>query len=180
VEKILGLKAHIARLITLMGNHEQMFLRYLDGREQGLYLEVGGLQTLQSYGVDNLKGRIPEIPPTHLHFFKELLLYWEDEDYIYVHAGLQPGVHLSRQSTDWLLWSRHEDDGDDNFFEKTIIYGHTAHRTPIVTSDKIGIDTGAVYGGRLTCLVLPNLEFISVKGKQFWPIKFSTSDLRQF
>jgi len=175
VDKILALNTRLSRLITLMGNHEQMFLRYLTGQERDLYLEIGGLQTLESYGIENPKDGFPQIPTTHLHFFKELLTYWEDENYIYVHAGLQPGVHLSRQSPDWLLWARDGDNVEDNSFGKTIIYGHTVHKGPLVTPNKIGIDTGAVYGGHLTCLVLPDLKFISVRGKRFWPINFNNS-----
>jgi hypothetical protein len=70
------------------------------------------------------------------------------------------------QSRDWLLWSREQ--GHDPGLGKIVVYGHTAHTKPRITEWGIGIDTGAVYGGRLTCLVLPDMEFVSVPGRNYW------------
>lgn len=154
------------RIIPLMGNHEQVFLASLAGEKRDFYLKMGGDKTLESYGIQApFSGHIAaHIPVSHFHFFNELLLFWEDKDYIFVHAGLQPGTHLSRQSPRWCCWAR------DNFlqsnydFGKTVIFGHTPFRTPLIEKTRIGLDTGAVYGGKLTCLVLPDMEFVSVEG----------------
>jgi len=164
VSEILRLRRKFPRLITLKGNHEQMFLDYLTGRDRDLFLMTGGRQTLTSYGIRSPFAGVsaPDIPAEHFHFFKELLLSWEDANYVYVHAGLQPGVHLTQQSDRWLLWAR-DAFLESNFdFGKKVIFGHTPFRAPMIEHNKIGIDTGAVYGGRLTCLVLPDLKFISV------------------
>ncbi len=168
VEKIISLQTQAPGIITLAGNHEQMLLDFLAGDRTDAYLQFGGLETLQSYGWQ--KGMAAEnlIPARHKIFFRELLTYWQDDNYVYVHAGLEPGVHLSRQSREWLLWAR--DGGGNTRHAKTIIHGHTVYPKPLITPERIGIDTGAVYGGRLTCLVLPDLEFISVKSQKFWDI----------
>lgn len=154
------------RVIPLMGNHEQIFLASMAGEERDFYLRMGGDRTLESYGIMSpFTGRIAaRIPVSHCHFFKELLLFWEDRDYIYVHAGLQPHVHLSQQSPRWCCWAREQFLDSRYDFGKRVIFGHTPFDKPLIDKNKIGIDTGAVYGGRLTCLVLPDFDFISVPG----------------
>jgi len=70
------------------------------------------------------------------------------------------------QTQDWCLWARDEFIYSSFHFGKRVIFGHTVFKEPYVRPEKIGIDTGAVYGGRLTCLVLPEGEFISVTGEE--------------
>ena len=169
IAELLQLRNKFANFIALKGNHEQMFLDFLVGRDQDLYLMMGGGQTLKSYGLK--KEWSPEckdrIPPDHLTFINELFTYWENGEYIYTHAGLQPGIHVSQQSPDWLLWARKRFVDSDYNFGKRVIFGHTPFATPRIESNKIGIDTGAVFGGRLTCLILPQIEFVSVPGEKF-------------
>jgi serine/threonine protein phosphatase 1 len=172
VEKILQLKKEHPRVITLLGNHEFMFLNYLDGLDDGTFLRVGGMQTLKSYGLE--PDRPPEVikkslPRKHLDFFRSLPLFWENPHGIYVHAGLRPGLHLSRQTSDWCLWIRDEFIRSSYNFGKPVIFGHTVFDVPLVRKNKIGIDTGAVYGKSLTGLLLPKKIFISVPGEQKHP-----------
>ncbi len=176
IEKIISLKAQAPSIITLIGNHEQMLLDFLADSKTDTYLQFGGRETLQSYGWQQGMEASDLIPAKHKIFFRELLTYWQDDNYMYVHAGLEPGVHLSRQSREWLLWAR--DGGGNKACGKTIIHGHTVYPKPLVTSARIGIDTGAVYGGKLTCLILPDLEFISVKSKKFWSVPNLRPNLR--
>ena len=168
VETILALQKTHPRVITLMGNHDFLFLQYLVGQENPLFLRVGGRQTLASYGLP-LRANQEEIarcmPPAHFSFFKNLPLFWEDPHAIYVHAGLQPGCHLSQQSPQWCLWAREAFIHSTFSFGKPVIFGHTVFDQPLVTPSKIGVDTGAVYGGRLTALLVPNIEFVSVPGE---------------
>jgi serine/threonine protein phosphatase 1 len=166
VSHLIRLKKEFPRVITLLGNHEAMLLRYLHGLDQQFFLGNGGVQTLLSYGIDPLRhsNLLAALPEEHLAFFHELLLNWEDERYIYVHAGLKPGVHLSLQTAEWCLWAGEDFVSATHDFGKRVIFGHTAFPEPLVRPEKIGIDTGAVYGGRLTCLVLPDEQFISVPG----------------
>ena len=155
------------RVIPLMGNHEQVFLASLAGDTRDFYLKMGGDATLRSYGVNPpFTGQIAShIPVSHYHFFDELLLLWEDAHYIYVHAGLNPQVHLSQQSPRWCCWARDQFLPCSHDFGKPVIFGHTPFEKPLIEKNKIGIDTGAVYGGKLTCLVLPDFEFINVAGR---------------
>jgi len=128
---------------------------------------MGGRETLASYGIKPPYDRpaLAAIPADHLRFYDDLLTCWEDEQAIYVHAGLQPGVHLSQQSREWLLWARDNYLASGHDFGKPVVSGHTPCQVPLQDAHKIVIDTGAVYGGRLTCLVLPDLEFIQVAGE---------------
>ena len=169
VSTILELQKGPARIITLMGNHERMLLRALEGRERPLYLRCGGYQTLLSYEIiDAFDGPIT-LPPDHLAFFHRLLPYWEDREHIFVHAGLEPDVPLAMQNERWLLWARHEFTRSTYDFGKRVIYGHSPQPEPRIETNKIGLDTGAVYGGHLTCLILPAMECVSVEGHRHWP-----------
>ncbi len=168
VSCLVQLKKKLPRVITLLGNHESMFLRYLNGRDRQFYLGNGGISTLESYGIDPLHddATLDSIPDEHLAFFDSLLLNWEDEKNIYVHAGLQPGLHLSMQSAAWCLWAGDKFIYSSCDFGKRVVFGHTVFKEPLVKSEKIGIDTGAVYGGSLTCLVLPDEKIIRVPGQK--------------
>jgi serine/threonine protein phosphatase 1 len=171
VALLLELRAKHRHLIVLRGNHEQMFLDYLAGRHQELFLSAGGKEMLASYGIDpgTPAGPAGEPPPDHLGFLSDLPTFYENEHGIYVHAGLEPGVHLTRQTPAWLLWARDGFINSPYDFGKKVIFGHTPFPAPLVEENKIGVDTGAVYGGRLTCLILPDQEFISLPGRRWWP-----------
>ena len=163
IDIILQLRADHGRVLTLRGNHEVMLLDAMHGYGQTEFLANGGAATLRSYGIppESINDLAALLPPEHLVFMQDLLPYWEDEYYIYVHAGLQPGVHLTQQTPDWLFWSRESFIHSTYDFGKIVIYGHTPHDKPKIDANKIGIDTGAVYGGCLTCLKLPDNVYIS-------------------
>ena len=155
--------------ITLMGNHERMLLDYLKGYDTYAFLNVGGKETLESYGInpDTAPEKVAEqLPPEHLDFFENLPLLWEDRYGIYVHAGIEPRVPLHQQMSGCCLWVRDEFIRSQHNFGKPIVFGHTMFKKPLVQRNKIGIDTGAVYGGSLTAVLLPEQEFISVPVKE--------------
>ena len=156
VEHLLGLSY---RCVFLMGNHEKMLLDYLDGTDPGIYLSNGGQATLESYGGDFAK-----IPPAHLNFFRSLRPMYETSGYLFVHAGIRPMVPLDKQEVDDLMWIRQEFFQFIGRFPKPVVFGHTPLRQVLLTPDRIGIDTGCVYGGKLTCLKLPSREVIQVAG----------------
>lgn len=167
VTTILKLQKEHPRVIPLMGNHEFLFLQYMEGRDSSVFLQAGGLQTLDDYGIDPAAGLDEarrRISPEHLAFFRSLPLLWQDQHAIYVHAGLQPGRHLSQQTSQWCLWARDQFVHSSYDFGKPVVFGHTTFDEPYLTPNKIGIDTGAVYGGQLTALLLPTREIISVPG----------------
>lgn len=174
-KQVLDTLIHLAgthpHVIFLKGNHELMFENFLMGSKRSTFLRIGGRQTLDSYGIDpTAQGKVlKQLPRPHFDFLENLTLHYEDQHGIYVHGGLQPGRHLSRQTPEWCLWVRDRFIHSSYNFGKPVIFGHTVFRMPLVEHNKIGIDTGAVYGGLLTALLLPDMEFIQVAGEQAHP-----------
>lgn len=162
VEYLLNLKRRFQQIVFLKGNHEEMLEKYLAGFDKITYLVNGGQQALDSYMNNSRKPDGPQIPREHLSFFNSLQLFYETEDYIFVHAGLKNKVPLEQQKTEDLLWIRSKFIRSDFNFGKQVVFGHTPLPEPLVQPNKIGIDTGAVYGGKLTCVRLPELVFYSV------------------
>jgi serine/threonine protein phosphatase 1 len=161
VDYLIDLKKRLPGTIFLKGNHEDMLENYLDGSDRFTYLLNGGQQTLDAYlNRPNNPGEYP-VPPAHIEFFNSLHLYYQTDDYIFVHAGLRKNVPLESQKTIDLLWIRDEFIFTDFDFGKRVIFGHTPFKEPLVQANKIGIDTGAVYGNRLTCMQLPEIDFFS-------------------
>ncbi len=170
VDLLLGAPLEGFEVVHLKGNHEDFLLRFWeDGSLGEAWLMNGGLETLRSYGVEvldlglgfagdalaELRRRLRLVlPPGHLDFFQGLARWHVEGDYLFVHAGLRPGVPLDQQKDQDLLWIRHEflDSGAD--FGKIVVHGHTIVPEVDMAPNRIGIDTGAYYSGRLTCLVL--------------------------
>ncbi len=161
VNYLIDFKKRVPGTIFIKGNHEDMLQNYLDGSDRVTYLLNGGQKTMDEYlnRSDN-KEAFP-IPSEHLEFFNSLQLYYQTDDYIFVHAGLREKVPLESQDKMDLLWTRDEFIHSDFNFGKRVIFGHTQFKEPLLQANKIGIDTGAVYGNLLTCLQLPEMEFFS-------------------
>lgn len=153
--------------ICLTGNHEAMMLAFLRDAELGSgWLPNGGVETLQSYGVEvgdlrtasGLRAasqRLGEaLPAPHRHFLQALRLTHQVGGYFFCHAGVRPGVPLERQAEEDLLWIRKEFLSSSESFGKIVVHGHTPVREPDVRPNRINVDTGAFASGRLTCLVL--------------------------
>jgi len=151
----------------LRGNHEQLFLNFLDNPSMlPVWLDLGGLSTLMSYGVypghsaisrqraaalrDAL---VANMPDEHIHFLRSLPMYLHIGDYLFVHAGLRPGVPLMRQTHDDLLWIREEFIAEHHGFDLKVVHGHTIEKRPEQHLHRLGIDTGAYATGILTCAV---------------------------
>ncbi|MFB3926450.1 MAG: metallophosphoesterase family protein [Syntrophales bacterium] len=160
VDLILELKSKY-RVSCLIGNHEQMFLDYhCHNSNRELYFLNGGTTTIGCYGIiDTPGGKKINVPEDHMEFYRSLLPYYETEEYIFVHAGMRPGIPLEKQSMVDLTWIRGEFIYSKYDFGKRVVFGHTHFSKPYIDPYKIGIDTGAVYGGRLTCLELPAIKF---------------------
>jgi serine/threonine protein phosphatase 1 len=162
VEYLMRLKKKYSNIVLLKGNHEEMLLNYLSGSDRYLYLANGGQQTIESYMDRPYNIKMGPIPSDHLDFFKSLDLFCETEEYIFVHAGLKKKVPLKEQMADDLLWIRKNFIKTNYDFGKRVVFGHTPFPKPLVESNKIGIDTGAVFGNKLTCVELPTLTFYDV------------------
>jgi serine/threonine protein phosphatase 1 len=164
----------------LMGNHESMFLDFLGWKGPAYFagdafLMNGGDRTLASYGYfDQEDPDRPgfELPATHQNFYRSLALHYRDGDYLFVHAGIgrenmdeQDADYVLRRATaEQLLWDRSGIDLPHRL-GVTIVYGHTPNPDLQVRWNppfSIGIDTGAVYGGRLTALRLPDEKLFQV------------------
>ena len=144
--------------VFLRGNHEQMFTDYLDGLDPTAFLFNGGLKTLDSYHDSGLW----PVPQSHRSFLDTLVNCYQTDDYIFVHAGLRPGVPLADQDPGDLLWIRREFINSDYDWGKTVIYGHTPLEHPFLGETRLGLDTGCVYGRRLTCC--------EVRTRQLWQV----------
>jgi serine/threonine protein phosphatase 1 len=165
VDYILQLKARYPaeNIICLRGNHEVMFADFLAGKDRELFVLNGGLSTLKAYwGEDWDEQPKLALPLDHERFYGELLPYYETSDYIFVHGGIKPGIPLTDQADEDLYWIRGEFIASTEDFGRRVIFGHTPFKKPLILPNKIGIDTGLVYGNFLTCLKLPQMDFYFV------------------
>lgn len=164
VEHLVRLRADNPRIITLMGNHELMLFEYHRHGDRNL-LEVlrrnGVEDTMTSYGRRNIVDlrSLSFLPASHREFLENLLPIWQTDDYIFVHAGILPGQPLAEQNEDTFCWVRDLFLNVEHDFGKRVIFGHTPFATPLVSANRIGIDTGAVYGNLLTAVELPSMRF---------------------
>jgi serine/threonine protein phosphatase 1 len=156
VETLASLAEH-PNVICLMGNHEQMFLDFISGRSVPSLYANGIAATVRAYSSE---GR--GMNAAHLDFLRSLALFHETEGYIFTHAGLLPGYPAAEQNVQDLLWIREKFLQSDYNFGKTVVFGHTPFKEPFVAPGRLGLDTGAVYGGPLTAVLLPDESFVYV------------------
>lgn len=158
--------------IHLKGNHEDFMLQFLDNPVVGghWYLN-GGDSTLESYGVERavMMDGLPRfiaicdqlrrnLPVEHLAFLRSLALYHVEGDYLFVHAGIRPGRPIDKQEAQDLMWIREDFLASNADHGCCVVHGHSISPEPVVRRNRIGIDTGAFYTGRLTGLVLDGAE----------------------
>ncbi len=156
------------KTVFLKGNHESMFLDYLNGVDtSGIFLMNGGNTTMLSYNRN--RGGF-KVPRHHMSFFEKLRLYYEGEDFIAVHAGLNPNIdRLTDQEEHDLIWIREPFFQSNKKWKKTIIFGHTPtamfSEKGLIHIDKkrniIGIDSGVIFGRDLVCLRWPDKDIVS-------------------
>ena len=153
--------------ICLLGNHEDMMLRVLDDPQAtSIWLHNGGLATLLSYRampLDTISGLtvggarsafLSAFPASHRAFVEGLPRLAKFGGYVFVHAGLRPGRALDDQDPDDLVRIREPFLASNADFGARVVHGHTPVDAPEVRANRINIDTGAFFTGRLTCLVL--------------------------
>lgn len=163
VDYILALIRCSSNVECLIGNHEEMFLDYLQGKNEGQYIRNGGWSTLRSYEESRSGQEDPLVPPEHMAFYNSLKAYIELQDYYVVHAGFRAGMDISEQKLEDMIWIREPFIQSTYDFGKRVIFGHTPLDEPLVMENKIGLDTSAVMGNKLTCLELPEMRFHSVE-----------------
>lgn len=171
IERLIAYKPKDARVSFLMGNHEEFLLRALDGEPGilGRWLEYGGREFCQSYGLAPERLIALEepaalallrqaVPDSHRRFIKSFADTFRFGDYVFVHAGIRPGLPLDAQQAADLRWIRDGflDDAAEHGF--IVVHGHTITDEPVERANRIGIDTGAYRGGALTALVIDNAQ----------------------
>ncbi|MDN3566954.1 metallophosphoesterase [Paeniroseomonas aquatica] len=146
-------------MVNLIGNHERSMLDALAGERAAVtdWRFHGGREALASWGIDpegDPAGWAAAIPAAHRRFVEGLALTHALGGYLFVHAGIRPGVVLAEQSPDDLIRIRGPFLTSEAEFGVVVVHGHSPTRGPVLRPNRIGIDTGAVFGRELTCLVL--------------------------
>jgi serine/threonine protein phosphatase 1 len=147
------------QVVNLVGNHDETMLHALSGDRPAAtdWLFAGGRPALESYGIDPDSPREswPEnVPGEHLDFLRGLTLTHREGGYFFVHGGIRPGVPLDQQAREDLLRMRQPFLYSEMDFGAVVVHGHSPVKEPVVRHNRIAIDTGAVFGGKMTCVVL--------------------------
>jgi serine/threonine protein phosphatase 1 len=166
IDLILSLPS-IWNMVFLRGNHDQSLLDFLDDPlRYRAWRNFGAPETLLSYGVrpprfddaNEFARARNELnracPSSHLKFLNSLKLLYEDGDYLFVHAGIRPGIAIGQQSDEDLMWIRDDFLMSDRLFDKVVVHGHTPTEKPVRRPNRLGLDTGAHATGRLTAAIL--------------------------
>ena len=162
-------------VVFLKGNHEA-FLDdvFRDPARMSNWLQVGGLETLMSYGLSpsvnpdgdeqrELMRELSEVMPArHRDFLRRLRLSFSCGDFFFVHAGVRPGIRLADQREEDLLWIREDFLQCKNRFSKYIVHGHTPVRSAEILANRANIDTGAYATGNLTLLSIQGSRLLAI------------------
>ncbi|HWM46454.1 MAG TPA: metallophosphoesterase family protein [Xanthobacteraceae bacterium] len=160
-------RARTRETICLKGNHEALLLQFMRQPDVlATWRHYGALPTLASYGL------YPSLNPSeteqkrlsaglrgaltgdHTRFLASLVPCAAMGDFLFVHAGVKPGIPLSRQTEHDMMWIREDFLKHESSFEKMIVHGHTPVTAPEFRTNRINVDTGAYATGRLSCVVI--------------------------
>ncbi|MDB5698735.1 MAG: serine/threonine protein phosphatase [Alphaproteobacteria bacterium] len=171
VERLRQYRPSGARAVFLGGNHEEVLLRILAGEKNILasWLKFGGAECLESYGVDAEALRHREegeairllqanIPMEHRQFLESFADTFRFGDYLFVHAGIRPGVAIDAQDKSDLRWIREPFLTDAKEHGCVVVHGHTIVEKVEERRNRIGIDTGAYQSGVLTALAIEDAQ----------------------
>lgn len=171
VERAMGIAAPFEAVRLLVGNHEECFLAALSGERSRVryFFRIGGDKTIQSYwgdddayhaaSIDELAdGLAAKVPAEHVDFLRRGEDMIRIGDYVFVHAGVRPGVALERQSRSDLRWIRDEFLDSEAEWPGVVVHGHTINAQVDFGAGRIGIDTGAYASGVLTAIGLEGCE----------------------
>ena len=155
------------RPIFILGNHEEILLRIVEGDASLIpnWMTFGGAECFKSYGGDPdvLLGLSSEkavaavraaVPPEHIEFLNGFADTCRFGDYLFVHAGIRPGIALEEQQQSDLRWIREPFLLDDTEHGFVVVHGHTIRQEVEEKRNRIGIDTGAFTTGVLTALAI--------------------------
>ena len=173
INQILKLKDNNIKTINLMGNHDEFMIDFLFNKKNNIksWLNFGADQTFRSYNIEIVefikdgfeedvidklrKTMIKNMEESHINFFKNLELSYSSENYLFVHAGIDPYKKLSEQSEKDYLWSRSEKFFSKDFkSEKIIVHGHTPEENIVNDPYRINVDSGCYFSGKLSSVCL--------------------------
>lgn len=169
IDQVMELARH-RYVRTIAGNHEEMLLASMDSDNVlRKFLEYGGKETILSYigdvqeynrlSISQLRQRLPEmLPAHHLGFLRSLEDYVRIGDYLFVHAGVRPGIDLDQQEVSDLRWIRAGFLDSNEDFGAIVVHGHTITEDIAIRNNRIGIDTGAYLHGRLSAVAFEGTE----------------------
>ncbi len=173
--------------MVVKGNHDRYLTKFIDEMrvddsavKSGLmwfHPRLGGAETLASYGVTAIDGAPLEpihaaaksaVPDEHLDFIRNLPLFHERGEVLYVHAGIRPGVPMSQQTEHDLIWIREGFLNDATDHGPLIVHGHTALNLPLHYGNRVDLDAGAGYGAPITAAVIEgrNVEILTANGRR--------------
>ena len=174
----------IGKDYNLMGNHEDMLLANIrEFRPEGqdvwekqqmgaAFFMNGGKQTMQSYDIPwDHPDPVSQLPPAHIDWFTRLHQCVITDRHMFVHAGIDPTRPVDQQHRNQMMWIRDEFLRCKFPFERYIVHGHTPigydplrppqhlKSDPVILTNRVNLDTGACFGGKLTCAVFdPNIN----------------------
>ena len=171
IERLMAKPIAAMQPVNLMGNHEEVMLRVLDG-EQGIlfnWLKFGGAECLESYGLNPFSlGQLREeealqliretVPAAHREFLAGFADTFSFGDYLFVHAGIRPGVPIEDQRPRDLRWIREPFLADTSGSGQIVVHGHTIVDGVQEKPARIAIDTGAYKSGVLTAIAIEDDE----------------------
>lgn len=173
LETLIALEAAPIPTTFLLGNHDSYIRAYLydpewfDRAHHWLHPSMGGAETLASYGVAGASDGMPSrtrdafataFPASHMAFLDRCKLWERIGGYVFVHAGIRPGVALEDQARDDLIWIREPFLGSTADFGFKVVHGHTIVPRVEHRANRIAVDTGAIRSGVLSCLLLEGAE----------------------
>jgi serine/threonine protein phosphatase 1 len=160
-----------SRPVFLAGNHEEILLRVLSGDADVMrqWLKFGGAECAESYGLDPqllnaledqaaIESLRAKIPRKHREFLESFGDTFRFGDYLFVHAGIRPGVDIESQEAHDLRWIREPFLGHSREHGFVVVHGHTIVKEVEERPNRIGIDTGAYRSGVLTALVVEEAQ----------------------
>lgn len=171
LDRAVRLEGENNRFHAIMGNHEEVFLAALAGDDAALSLfeRIGGVATMKSYGLDPqvFETRVGQslldaitavVPDAHRQFMMRMKDHVAIGDYLFVHAGIRPGVPIEEQDPSELRWIRKPFLEHVGSHGPMIVHGHSISYEPEIRANRLGIDTGAYQTERLTALCLEGTE----------------------
>jgi serine/threonine protein phosphatase 1 len=179
IERLMEIRDSGADVVFLLGNHDEVFLKAASGdiKAMRMLTRIGGRETILSYGMspedyqscdfdELVRVLVSRVPQDHVQFLSSFQDYAEVGDYLFVHAGIRPGIGISEQSPSDLRWIRSEFLRSRIDHGKMVVHGHSISDEVDICANRIGIDTGAFASGRLAAIALQGTDrwFLSAEG----------------